>query len=108
MFGMISMARLMADEAHGEREPSIVESGRGGDGERYVLNGRIGPYWIAGLHVRISLVPGVGEPVTLKLHGVGQFLGRVNRVNGERIRLTFDPCCNDVAELVRVIPLAAN
>ncbi len=101
MFGNAGTLGKPAETPAGKREPTSVESGRGGGGERFVLNGRIGPYWIAGLHVRIPTMPGLGEPVTLKLHGVGQFLGRVSRLSGERIRLTFDGRGNDAVELVR-------
>ncbi len=101
MFGTARKLEKTAATPAGKPELPVVESGRGGGGERFVLNGRIGPYWIAGLHVRIPQMPGLGEPVTLKLHGVGQFLGRVNRISGERIRLTFDGRGNDAVELLR-------
>ncbi len=101
MLGNTRKLEKAAATPAGKPEPPVVESGRGGAGERFVLNGRIGPYWIAGLHVRIPAIPAVGEPVTLKLHGVGHFLGRVNRISGERIRLTFDGRANDAVELTR-------
>jgi hypothetical protein len=99
-------AEIWTAASPGGDERCVIENNRHGGGERYVLSGRIGPFSIAGVHVRVAGAPAQGEPVTLRLHGVGHFLGQVSRADGERIRLSFGAFPASAAELVRVRPAA--
>jgi hypothetical protein len=57
--------------------------------DRFVLNGRIGNYAIAGIHVQVARALGPDAPFTLHLIGVGRLTGHVSWRDDERITVCF-------------------
>jgi hypothetical protein len=69
--------------------------------DMYVLDCRINNFSISGVHVFVERALHTDHPITLKINGVGEFMGRIAWTEGNQIGVKFDDAPDRVAALTK-------